>query len=63
MAVDLVAASVAVTRLDASIAALKLQLQEQRAIPNIVEQAVKEVKETNETTERRTQQRLVDIEV
>ena len=63
MAVDLVAATAAITRVETSIVALKVQLQQERAIPNIVEQAVEEVKETNAAVERRSQQRLIDIEV
>ncbi|MDP6389862.1 MAG: hypothetical protein QF654_08225 [Alphaproteobacteria bacterium] len=63
MAVDIIAAQAAQQRVDISILALRLQILQEGAAVNLIEEAVEEVQETNESDQRRSQQRLLDIEV
>ena len=63
MPVDIIAAQAAQQRIDISILALRLQILQDGAAVNLIEEAVEEVQETNEADQRRTRQRLLDIEV
>jgi|TARA_B100000315_G_C14393278_1_gene503029 hypothetical protein len=63
MAVDIIAAQAAQIRVDTSILALRLQVLQEGAAVNLIEEAVEEVQEFDQAGERRSQQRLLDIEV
>ena len=63
MAVDIIAAQAAQQRIDISILALRLQILQESAAVNLIEEAVEEVQESDESGQRRSQQRLLDIEI
>ena len=64
MAIDsLAAVNVAAPGLDSSLLALKLQLQNESATVNLINDAVKQVQATNAATDRQNPEKLLDIVV
>lgn len=64
MAIDsLAAVSALAPGSDSSLLALKLQLQNESATVNLISDAVKQVQETNATTDRQNREKLLDIVV
>ena len=64
MAIDFLAAvNVVAPDFDSSLLALKLQLQNESATVNLINDAVKQVQATNAATDRQNPEKLLDIVV
>ena len=64
MAIESVAVvNVVAPGFDSSVLALRLQLQNESATANLINDAVKQVQETNASTDRQNRERLLDIVV